>query len=126
MDRYAFRLLDDVMHALDKDGSGDVEEEEIRETLELASGIKIEDGHQLLEAVTKAQRAQQVLLHAWWQTDVEKKLDAFVLSRYYNTWCAIDSYLLLRPWTPTETYWENQRVPPVMPKHRPNQVEEEI
>ena len=68
--------------------------------------------------------------HAWYtccKSTTKKKLDAIVLSRYYDTWCAIGSYVLLRPWTPTETHWENQRVPPVM--HKPEikiEVEEEI
>ena len=69
-------------------------------------------------------RIYRLQKHAWYtccKSNTEKKLDAIVLFRYYNTWCAIDSYLLLRPWTPTETYCENQRVPPVMLKDRPNQ-----
>ena len=53
MDRYAMQLHSDMVHALDEDGSGGVDADELRVQLEKATGVQLAEDTQLLVAVSK-------------------------------------------------------------------------
>lgn len=62
MDQYSFRLLEDMCNAVDKDGDGCIDPEEIRETLQVAKGAPISGPEELLQAVTMVPRLNRIML----------------------------------------------------------------
>lgn len=77
MDQYSFRLLSDMNYAVDKDGDGDIDPEEIRATLEAAKGGPIVGSAELLKAVASAKVAMTNFLYATTKEDIEDTLDLF-------------------------------------------------